>query len=379
MNGPSRMSVRLVFISGAICLSVGAPALHATALPDSYPLNRAAAGPTPVDSALDAWLAEHGLKSSPMELPDDKFAEFVAKQDQVTAAFLKLARLNAPEVEDADDDEPAEFVGPPKSAAMSAKPKETRRSIIDAALTQLKSDFASGQLSTQNHPLLPILYLNMLKSPELEPNARADVAQRFGKTAAGTCASKQSLLTEVTKENLSRLSDDDLKVLLVRVDHYRSRSFKQVVVRRIVANISEQRHKAIGEQLLAMAQLYPALIKSSPWLSKLAEQTGKAVDSHEPELSFNKARQFAGKKLCAKAKDLMLEGLRLTKGLGSLTDATNTGKLIDGCFSARDTQLRSEFWRNITKAMNDTYGFDGWAEARLRLGLIDWSNNKFDL
>ena len=378
MNGPSRMSVRLVFISGAICVGVGAPTLHASALPDSYPLNRATSGPTPVDPALDAWLAEHEIKPSPMELPEDKFTEFVAKQDQVTAAFLKLARLNASEVEDEDADDPTELVGPPKSAAMSAKPKETPRSIIDAALTQLKADAASGQLSTQNHPLLPFLYLNMLKSPELDPTARADVAQRFAKTAAGTCASKQSLLTEVNRDNLSHLSDDDLKALLLRVDRYRSRSFKQVVVRRIVANIADQSQKAIGEQLLAMAQPYPALIKSTPWLSKLAEQTGKAIDNHEPELSFNKARQFAGKKLCAKAKDSMLEGLRLTKGLGSLTDATNTGKVIDGCFRASDTQLRAEFWRNITKAMNDTYGFDGWAEARLRLGFIDWSHNKFD-
>jgi soluble lytic murein transglycosylase len=102
------------------------------------------------------------------------------------------------------------------------------------------------------------------------------------------------------------------------------------------------------------------------------------LESHEPEASFNKARQLAGKKQCGKAKDTMLGGLRIAKGLTSLTDATNTGKVIDGCFRAQDTKLRAEFWQNITKAMSDTYGFDGWAEARLRLGFIDWSRNKFD-
>ncbi|MBM4252227.1 MAG: tetratricopeptide repeat protein [Deltaproteobacteria bacterium] len=377
MNGPSRMNLRLVFLTGSILLSPSAKVGFAAALPDSYPLNRAASGPTPVDPSFSAWLALHAKKPSPLELPEDQFTAMLASQDQITTAFLKLARMNTPEIND-DEDEAAELVGPPRNLAPNFKPPESRRQVVEGTFKILK---ASGDLAgsaADSHPLLPFLYLNLLKSPELDAGERAAISQRFNQSAAGTCASKQSLLVDLTSDKLTPLNDDDLRALLQRIDRYRSRGFKQLALKRVILNLPEPRRRTVGDSILAVAQSYPALVATTPWLSQLAESSGKTVDSHEPEASFNKARQLAGKKQCGKAKDLMLGGLHIAKGLSSLTDATNTGKVIDGCFRAQDTKLRAEFWQNITKAMSDTYGFDGWAEARLRLGFIDWSRNKFD-
>ena len=372
----------LVGASVSFGLGIAASSGMATTLPESYPLSAAVAGPTLLDPQLAKWLQLHAEQLPPADLDAAGFKALLARQDALSSLYLKLAR-GSNDAELPTTMPPSPTVGPLATAPAAAtttpaSPPDFSRSLIDQAFTLISSDRDPAHPSVLNHPLLPFLYLEILKSPSLSPAERAQTQLRFNQVAAGSCASKHSVYEEINLANLTNLPDDGLRELLARLDVYRSKSFKRSALRRFAGLLPEARQNAVADQILASAQPYPEVIRAVPWLNSLAEKTGKTGETHEPEASFAKARLLAARKSCGLAKDLMLSTLRTIKGLTSLNDAVNTGKAIEGCYRAQDRNQRAAFWRLITKQMDRTYGIDGWAESLLRLGFIDWSHNSFD-
>ena len=370
-------------------LAFAASTSVATTLPESYPLNAAELGPTPLDPDLAMWLAEHVEQLPPADLDSVKFNALVAAQDPLTAVYLKLAHtkgsepsLTVPMLPNPGSEPPL----PPAPASLRPEinvnpikfsAADYNRGLVDQALKLISSDQDPAYQSALNHPMLPFLYLELLKAPTLSPAEKSQAQTRFNQVAVGTCASKQSVFEEINLNNLTSLPDDGLRELVARLGVYHSKGFKRAALRRFAALLPEPRQKAAGDQILAAAQPYPEVIRAVPWLNTLAEKTGKPGDSREPAFSFTRARSMAAHKSCGTAKDLMLNTLRKVKGISSLNDAVNTGKAIDGCYRAQNRSERAAFWRLITAQMGQTYGIDGWAESLLRLGFIDWTHNAF--
>jgi hypothetical protein len=214
----------------------------------------------------------------------------------------------------------------------------------------------------------------------LNQEERAKANTVFADVASGSCAAKQRLFDDLTKENLAPLSDDDLRAVLDKIDSYRSASFRKGALRRFLAGVPEARERAVADRVLSLALPYAAVIKGTPWLERLAEKSGKSPDGEkEPYQSFDQARQLSGRRQCSKAKDVLSSALASLKKdqSAALEDAVATAKAIDGCYRSRDAKLRTDFWVNLTKRMEATFGFAGWAEAKLRLGYIHWARDEY--
>lgn len=331
--------------------------LGGATLPDSYPLSEASESEAnPVDANLVAWLDQHVERPSPFELDGAAFKELTAKQDPLTAAYLKVARANR------------EASGSPGAAV---------RPEVDDALKQLYGD-AGGRAVPS--PLVPSLLNELRLTNALTPEETSKILGTFAEVGGGTCAAKEQTLDELSLANMEKLTDDGLRDLLARVNSYRSNNFKKTALRKFIGNLPEARQGAVADSLMVVAQPYPPVIKSSPWLRTLAEKAGKLA-AEGPGVQLEEARQLAGKRLCSKAKDVLVLGLarvKSVKATGTLEDAVTSAKAIDGCYRARAPQLRAEFWKNVTQEMSDTYGLPGWFESKLRLGYIHWSADEFE-
>ncbi len=353
MYGPRHMRFRVPFAGCILAVSLSATPLLATSLPDSYPLGEAEVSGVTIDPNLAAWLEQHADQPSPLDMDQATFDQFVGKQDLVTSLYLKLLRQG--------HDSEAE--------------RKIARGLADLALKQLDSDQDASQSEFLNHPLLPFLYVELLKADVLSGDERSRVIAGFGQTGSGTCAQKERIFDAITKENVSSLSDDGLRDFLTHIDSFRSTNFKRNALKRFLGVVPENRQNAVSARALSMAMPYPAILRQTPWLKALAEKHGK---SDEPYATFDEARKLAKKRLCSKAKDVLVGALKTKVGQDSLDEALTAAKGIDGCYRSRSKELRADFWKNLTDQMGRTYGTDGWAEAKLRLGFIHWSANNYD-
>lgn len=324
----------------------------ATALPESYPLGTAAETP-PVDANLTAWLAQHSGQPNPLDLDEKAFDAFVQKQDLVTGFFLRFLKLDQ--------------ATPPDAKA--------QRALATEALTAFEADQSASQSEVADHPLLPFVYMELLKTEQLTAEERPKVLASFNRVGAGTCAQKERTFDAMTKENVLSLGDDGLKALLAHIESFRSNNFKRNALKKFLSLVPEAKHGVVSEKALEMAQAYPAVIKQTPWLRAVAEKNGQKHDGPYP--AFDEARKLAGKRLCSKAKDVIATVLKAKQEQASLDEALTTAKAIDGCYRTRGKELRAEFWKNLTDEMTKAYGMDGWAEAKLRLGFIHWSADNY--
>ncbi len=333
-------------------VALGSARAFATALPESYPLGDAADS-APVDANLTAWLAQHSGQPNPLEMDDKAFDAFAQKQDLVTSFYLKFLRL--------------ERASPPDAKA--------QRTLADQTLKAFETDQSASQSEVQDHPLLPFLYMELLKTEQLTAEERPKILTSFNQVGGGTCAQKERTFDAMTKENVASLSDDALKGLLAHIDSFRSNAFKRNALKKFLGLVPEGKQGVVSEKALAMAQAYPVVIKQTPWLRAISEKNGAKTDGPYP--AFDEARKLAGKRLCSKAKDVIAAVLKTKQEQASLDEALTTAKAIDGCYRARSKELRAEFWKNLNDEMTKAYGMDGWAEAKLRLGFIHWSADNY--
>lgn len=350
------MGFRALKVTATLCLIVlGASRLYGASLPETYPLGDADDKETNrVDQNLVDWLSQHVDQKSPFEMDPAEFKAFVVKQDAVTSQYLRVARANR-------------------------EAPDTVRAQVDSALKQMAADREASR-SWNGHPLLPALYAELLRSGALTPDETTQVLTAFGQSGAGTCADKQMVFDDLSRAHQQSLDDDGLRALLARVSAFRSNNYKKSALRKFLSNLPDGRQVAIADAVLGATEPYPSVVKSSPWLRTYAEKVGKLA-AEGPGANLEEARQLAGRRQCSKAKDVLVSAfgtIRKLKAKDTLGDAVIAAKAIDGCYRARSPQLRADLWKNLTEVMTETYGFDGWAEAKLRLGYIHWSGNAFE-
>jgi hypothetical protein len=354
-------SATLLFLAGL------APfAARATSLPETYPMPEADPRPHPLDPSLAAWLEEHVERPLATELDAKEYQELAPRLDAVTRLYLDIAR-----------------------AARGKRVEETRQAIA-AAVKHLNDPVETQKNETFTHPLVPFLYEEILKVDGAPPEARTAALVGLNKYGAGSCAQKDVLFEDLTKEKITSLSDDDLRELIDKLDAFRSPRYRSSSFRKLISQIPEARRDAVGDKLVMALAKNPATLNQFDWLKALARKLIARKDSKasqavppkspfsEPYASIAEAKELAGKKQCAKAKTGLIAAVAGTKDLDSLDEAMKAGKEIDGCYKARDPGQRRQFWEAMAEPMEKSYGFAGWAEVKLRVGYIYWVVNDFN-
>jgi hypothetical protein len=337
---------------------VAPPRARATTPPESYPLAEAEPGaPSPVDPNLDAWLAQHADRPDPFGLEGDEWTKFLAEQDAVTQWYLKLTRARA---------------GRDRAAA---------KALAAEAYQALSADLASPKPTYLTHPLIPYLLAELAQSDELPAGEKPKLEALFADVGTGSCAHKNRVFEEITRDNLSRLSDDGLRDLLARIERFRASSFKSAALRRFIAALPDARRRAVADRLVGLAAPYPQVLRKTPWLAAQAEKSGKLA-GEQPEASFDEARRLASRRQCSKAKGVAVDAVKaLPKKLvttASLDLSTAVGRVIDACYKGRDPAARREFWKHFTELLGSVFGEGGMLEGRLRQAYIHWSANEYD-
>jgi len=355
LRGFLGMTFKASMIAGVALISVSASTLFGTTLPESYPLPDAEMTPNPVDANLAAWLAQHADQPSPFDMEQAAFDEFALRQDAVTRVYLQLARAN-------------------RNGGAS-------KDLVDAVAAQLgesgDDEDSAGRAQFYGHALVPYVYYELLKTDHLVPEMRSRALGGIAEAGSTSCAQKQLVYDNLTKEDLSRLTDEGLRDLLMRLERYRSEQYRKNALRKFAGSLPKERQAAVTERLLAMLRPYPLIVRDVAWLKAAAESGGKGAHN-EPQATFDAIAKQSGQRQCSAAKTMLIDSLATVKDKTTLEAAVSAGKAIDGCYRRRDPKLRRDFWATATAAYEKTYGFAGWAEAKLRLGYIHWTADEFD-
>ncbi len=349
------MTFKASMTAGLSLIVISGTTLLGTTLPETYPLPDAEMAPNPVDPNLNAWLLQHAEQPSPFDLDAAAFDEFVARQDAVTRVYLQLARGN-------------------RNGGAS-------KELVDAVTKQIAGaedddEDSEGRAQFYGHSLVPNVYYELLRTEHLSPEMRSRALAGIAEGGQTSCAQKQLVYDNLNRDALASLKDEGLRDLLMRIERYRSETYRKNALRKFAGSLPKERQSAVTERLLAMLRPYPAIIRDSAWLKAAAEAKGKT--SHETQASFDAIAKQSGQRQCSAAKTLLLETLEKIKDKSTLVAAVSAGKAIDGCYRRRDPKLRRDFWKTATMAYEKTYGFAGWAEAKLRLGYIHWTADEFD-
>lgn len=351
---PMLTSMSVKTILTILGVTVSASTLWATALPETYPLGDADPAASPVDVNLSEWLDQHVEQPSPFDLAELKFQDLLGKQDVVTRSYLALARANK------END---------GSAAKAA---------AAALLKLLTGENEAERDDVVGHPLFPFAALELMSVKDLAPDALAKAGQAMDQYGTGSCAQKKVVFEQISKPNLAGLGEAGLADLLRRIDTFHSANFRRNAVKKFIDLLPDARQGAVAEKVYAIAAPYPSMINGTPWLKSLKEAKDKTDPTLVARIRFDEVRKLAASAQCAKAKQHLFEVVKGMKNKDTLELAVTTGKTVDGCYKKRDRAQRRDFWSQLAKEMEGTYGFAGWAESRLRLGHIYWSADEFD-
>lgn len=339
--------------------------IWAASLPESYPIPEADLRPLPLDPNLAAWLEDHVEKPVALDMLAKDYQQLTQRIDAVTRLYLDIAR-----------------------ARRSEKVEETQAA-LDAALRHLRSSEETQKNETFAHPLVPFLFEEILKVTTASEDAHKLAEDGLAKYGAGSCAQKDILLEDLTREKLQSLSDQELRELIDKLSVFRSPRFRGTSFRKLISLIPEARRPAVGDKLISVLAKNPAILNQFEWLKNLAR---KLIADHddsvtralppkspfvEPYASIAQAREQAVKQQCAKAKSDLITAISGTTDKESLDEAMRAGKEIDSCFKARASAQRRQFWEAMLDPMEKTYGFAGWASVKLRIGYIYWVVDDF--
>jgi tetratricopeptide (TPR) repeat protein len=350
--------------------------LYATTLPESYPLVEVAekeALPPSIDPNLDSWLKLHANKNSPFELDPQKFNEFVEKQDAVSKLFLKIEHH------------------------IQSESKETLRPLVDQVIGLIDEEQKSPRQNLLTHPLIAFVYLALLESQALSPSEKLRFEGEISKIGTRTCPQKEMFLAGLTRDSVASMDEATLKTTFARLENFRSMTFRRQALQRFVLPLTSQKIAAIGAPLYKAVEPFSGVIQSHPHLKAYFEKLpsdDQLVDIPE----FNRVRTLAAKKQCGSAKDLLIQTLKKlqnerdeqtkkspsqsdelsAKDIDTLEKTVNAGKAVDGCIRQKNNSQRAEFWKGLVQLMEETYGFAGWVEAKLRIAYIAWSDSDYE-
>ncbi len=345
------MSVKTLL--AATWLSAGATTLWATALPETYPLGEADPAASPVDVNLAEWLDQHVEQPSPFDLAGQKFTDLLAKQDNVTRAYLTLAKANRD--------------GNPPAAKAAG----------DDVLKLLGSEGEAERNDFLSHPLFPFAVLELLAVKDLAAESQLKATQAMDQYGAGSCAQKKLVFDEISKDALASRTDDQLADLLRRIDTFHSLNYRRNALRKFIILLPDQRQSGMADRVYSLAAPFPAMVNRTSWLRSLKDAKDKGDPTLGPRIRFDEVRKLAVHAQCSKARQLLVDTVKSLKNKDTLEAAVASGKAVDGCYKKRDKAQRRGFWSDFTKPMQATYGFAGWAESRLRLGHIFWGADEF--
>lgn len=368
-------------IQGLLALWVGllvpqTKILKATTLPESYPLvavGEKEALPPSTDPNLDAWLKMHADKDSPFELDPQKFNEFVEKQDAVSKLFLKIQHH------------------------IQSESKETLRPLVDQVIKLIDDEQKAPRQNLLSHPLIAFVYLALLESQALSPAEKVRFEGEIGKIGTRACPQKEMFLAGLTRDSISAMDEGTLKSTFERLENFRSMTFRKQALQRFVLPLSSQKIAALGDPLYKAVEPFSGIIQSHPHLKAYFEKLSTAEQAVDiPE--FNKVRSLAAKKQCGSAKELLVQTMKKmqkeredepkdktpqagelsAQDIETLEKTVNAAKAVDGCIRQKNNSQRAEFWRGLVQIMEETYGFAGWVEAKLRLAYIAWSDSDYE-
>lgn len=337
------LTLRWLVVAGSFALY---PAqVLAIPMPHTYPLVESSQENNPIDPALQDWIDEHSDVTSPETLPQAEFDKLVGRSDSGVSLFLKLTRNS--------------------------------RSVTADEVKNFLDKMSGSEPMVDGRLLAQSIYYELLKTDLLSAELRVAVLGKFAATDSNSCVQKLRTLDDITNFNLSRLTDDGVRELLARINEFRSQNFRRRALRQVMDALPKDRREPLKEALLSHLSQHMSVLRSFDWMMEYYEKAERpASDQHNS--SLDEIRRLSGKKQCSKAKTIFFDLLNEKPKKELLAEVITAGKAVDTCYRSRDTSMRYKFWVDSTVELERVFGFEGWAEGKLRSGYLHWAKNDME-
>jgi len=233
------------------------------------------------------------------------------------------------------------------------------------------SALKDGRLLEEN------IYYELLKSTVLSPEVRVKINEKLAKKSSNSCVQKMRTLDEINSSNLSSMNDDSVRILLSRINEFRSQNFRRRALRQVIDSLPRARREPLKDTLLSHVTQHMSVLRSYDWLVEYYDQTD-APKNERQNSAIDSIRSLASKKQCSKARTDFFDLLASKPKIDLLESTVNVGKAIDTCYRGRDASMRFKFWAAATLELEKVWGLAGWAEGSLRSGYLHWARNDME-
>ncbi len=316
---------------------------------DSAPVNKEAV----VDSELDAWFNRYQQNKNAMELKGDELTKFNKKLDEVSRRLVLLRHL------DTDS--------------------KVKVKIINDTLKDLNG--AAEKTPMRQHVLFPYLVDEIVDNHKISPEDSTRAWRYLRDEGGNSCPTRRMMLRDLDIGATGR-SVEDSRILLTRIQRYKSKRFRELALESFVGNLPEDHRAPLKPDILKMAAGYPKILQEYEWISGVKaikdDDDAAVAKLQEPQKSLAHARRAAMRRLCANSQKHFTAALKRDKLQKSFDDVEATAIKIEACYRSQSHQARLKFWQEIEQPLQESYGFPGLEMALRRRGLILWGTDSFE-
>jgi len=307
---------------------------------------------SPIDPDLLAWKNKHTGVTPLQELSNENFEKLISGSDEVTAAFLELRMANISN-------------------------KRQQATAVKNAITVFEANRGPNGL-VQTHPMGAYLAEELLESASVPPSLLPTLEKELISSSGRSCPQRGAIMRAISDQKLKELDVPSLLELIARIQAYRSKSFREEAFASILDSVSSENQDSIRTVLRPLVRDFGKLISEHDWLFSDSPEDMPTKASQSPvQVAFDHAEKISRGRQCNTAKDHFEKGLAQVRNGQYFDRAESVGRKIEACYRRGGNKLRVKFWSQITKPMQDAYGFAGKEIALRRQGLILWSMDDF--
>jgi soluble lytic murein transglycosylase-like protein len=301
----------------------------------------------PVDPEFAQWLKERSDGVSPLDLRPQEFNKYIANFDETTKLYLRLIYASR------------------KSTGLDLVIKDTK-SYVQA----LKQNADTNEAKITEHPMLAPLLFELVNASYEDTELMETASHILWNSDIKSCGQRRHVFRQLNAGiSASNPNPENYLDLILK---YKSVEFRREALNSLLKFLPDSKKEEMRQRLKTMAEKSPQFASENPWIYSVAsiEPTSQVIPTKPSE-------DIARRGKCDEAKAEFLKSIG-SLGKKEAETAMSSAEVIGSCYRRRGAAARIAFFEEIIPQMEQTFGFAGGGSAKLRVGILHWSDNDFD-
>lgn len=302
-----------------------------------------------VDAQLERWFDTHSGIQSPLDLKPNDFERHVKTYDDLTQAFLRL-RYSA------------------TSGRNEKSALEATKAIFASVAQRKDAEFTS-------HPLYPYVLQEVIESSKSSKEDNATAYANLDLYGDKSCPRKDYFLKEL---ELPPGKSDDIDLLRKRIDRiasFRSSRFRKEALQAFLDQLPRDKQDGLKDKLFPLVREHASILEDNLWLVGESDESLDVLK--EPFKSLTSIGHDAQKQKCRTATSDLLDLVKKYKGAEYFSAVESAATKVESCHQRKGQKAREAYWSEMSKPLQEAYGFVGGELARRKLALLRWARDDF--